>query len=130
MPNKSLIYKKNTPQSGGETVGQRFLLSGGFEEDYLWPACHSKPSMVVNISCNSRKSNVDFRKILIMTPQKATTQMHTYGTVLSMEFERKTVHREMGARSHFNRLENITSVMRRATQNSRKFRHVSMRSGM
>jgi hypothetical protein len=86
MPNKSLIYKKNTPQSGGETVGQRFLLSGGFEEDYLWPACHSKPSMVVNISCNSRKSNVDFRKILIMTPQKATTQMHTHGTVLSMKF--------------------------------------------
>jgi hypothetical protein len=57
------IYSKPTCQSIGllrnrdlqeksptvlevETVGRAFLFFGGFEEDCLRPACHSKPSMV------------------------------------------------------------------------------------
>ena len=46
-----------------ETVGQTFLFLGGFEEEVLRPASHSKPSMVVNISNPSTKIYVVFRKL-------------------------------------------------------------------
>ncbi len=42
-------------------MGQVFLFLGGFEEDF-WPACHSKPSMVVKIAGCSRKIYVVSRK--------------------------------------------------------------------
>jgi len=55
-------------------VGQAFLFSGGFEQGYLWPACHSKSSMVVNLSNRSTKSYVLFRKLWIDTSQNQTVQ--------------------------------------------------------
>jgi len=53
--------KKNSTVLEVEAVGHVFLFLGGFEEDCLRPACHSKPSMVVNLSNPSIKIYVVYR---------------------------------------------------------------------
>jgi hypothetical protein len=55
-------------------VGQAFLFLGGFEEGYLRHACHSKPSMVVNLSNPSTKIYVVFRKLCLDTSRNRTVQ--------------------------------------------------------
>jgi hypothetical protein len=57
-----LAFDKKSPTVRRPTVGQVLLFSGGFEEAYVRPACHSRPSMVAKITGYSRKINVAFRK--------------------------------------------------------------------
>ena len=56
------VNKKRPHSQEVETVGRAFLCLGGFEEDSLGPACHSKSSMVVKIMDCSRKIYVVSRK--------------------------------------------------------------------
>ena len=55
-------------------MGQAFLFLGGSEEGYLRPACHSKSSMVVNLSNPSTKIYVVFRKLCLDTSRNRTVQ--------------------------------------------------------
>jgi hypothetical protein len=72
------FYDKKSPTvQEVENCGASFsMFLGGFEEGYLRPACHSKPSMVVNIPNTSREIYVCSRKICIVISQKATVQKH------------------------------------------------------